>query len=56
MVLYFGWDARIFDTSRTYLVRVDNDGFLDYATNSEGFKNAVDNEFPLMNLKLLESE
>lgn len=52
LVLYFGWDARIFDTSRTYVVRVDNDGFLDYVTNSERFKNAADNEFPLLNLKL----
>ena len=30
LVLYFGWDARIFDTDLTFEIRVNNDGFLDY--------------------------
>jgi hypothetical protein len=53
LVLYFAWDARLFDASRTYFIRVDNDGFLDYETRSDAFKSAAAMEFPLMGLKPL---
>ena len=51
LVLYFRWNARMFDAGQTYFVRVDNDGFLDYATISERFRNAAAEGFPLMGLK-----
>jgi hypothetical protein len=51
LVLYFNWDARLFDAGRTFFVRVDNDGFLDYETRSDAFKSAAAIEFPLMGLR-----
>jgi hypothetical protein len=36
LVLYFGWDARIFDAALTYQIRVNNDGFLDYESTVPG--------------------
>jgi hypothetical protein len=49
MVIYFAWDARIFDSDLSYQVRVNNDGFLDFEATST-FGNAIEHEFSILGL------
>lgn len=50
MVLYFSWDARLFNWGPTYLITLDNDGFLDYQSTSESFSTGIEHEFSLLGL------
>jgi hypothetical protein len=35
MVLYFGWDAQIFDSTLAYVMKISNDEFIDLWTDSD---------------------
>jgi hypothetical protein len=49
LVIYFGWDARIFNLELTYQVRVNNDGFLDLeSTGASG--RAIEEELTMLGL------
>lgn len=52
MVLYFSWDARLFNWGRspTYLITLGNDGFVDYQSASERFMTGIEHEFSLLGL------
>ncbi len=50
MVLYFSWDARIFNSAPTYLITLDNDGFVDYCSTSEVFSTDIEHEFSMLGL------
>ena len=52
LVLYFGWDARIFDADLTYQISVNNGGFLDYeSTRTDG--DSIGRELSLLGLSEL---
>ena len=41
MVLYFGWDAQIFDSKLTYVMNISNDEFVDLSTDSERVRESL---------------
>jgi len=49
LVIYFGWDARIFNFELTYQVRVNNDGFLDLEWTSVSGR-AIEEELTVLGL------
>jgi len=49
LVIYFGWDARIFNSEFTYQVRVNNDGFLDLEAMSAGGR-VIEDELKMLGL------
>lgn len=53
MILYFSWDARVFDLSRSYLVTISNEGFFDSKTSSDMFSEELEREMSLLGLKPL---
>jgi hypothetical protein len=41
MVLYFGWDAQIFDSRLGYVINISNDEFIDLSTDSEPARESL---------------
>jgi hypothetical protein len=50
MILYFSWDAWIFDARLTYLVNISNDGIIECSVDSHELKNQLAAEFSRLNM------
>lgn len=55
MIIYFSWDAWIFDAKLTYLVNISNDGIIEYSAESHELKNQLTAEFSRLNMPCLKA-
>jgi len=53
MILYFSWDAWIFNADRTYVIEISNDEIIDFFSESSNLRAELASEFVRLKMRAL---